>query len=65
MMNGHEKTRLSPSDSDSCMVLQNGTKIRIRPYRKKDTDRIRSLYKSTMTEGREYTLQVGMQKRFR
>jgi hypothetical protein len=58
MMNGNEKTpqRSSPSDSDSPNVLQNGTKIRVRPYRKRDTDRIRSLYRSTMTETRKYTL---------
>lgn len=55
-MKGNEKTRSSPSDSDSRKVLQNGTKIRVRPYRKKDTDRIRSLYMLTMTETRKYTL---------
>jgi len=56
MMNGNEKTRSSPSNDDSRKVLQNGTKIRVRPYRKKDTDTIRSFYRLAMTEARKYTL---------
>lgn len=59
MMNGHEKTR-----PDSCKVLQNGTKIRVRPYRKKDTDRIRSLYKFTMTEARGSPHKVILRSQF-
>lgn len=64
MMNGNEKTRSSPSDSDSHKVLRNGTKIRVRPYRKKDTDRIRSLYMLTMTQTRGSPHEVMLRSQF-